>query len=251
MANTHVLVGNGPRRVIALHGWFGSARGWGPMVDVLDTDAFTYAFMDYRGYGASKSLAGDFSMAEIAADTLALADHLGWDRFSLLGHSMGGMAIQRVLLEAPGRVERMVAVTPVPASGVPFDDATWGMFSSAAATPAVRKGIIDFSTGQRLSSHWLDLMTAHSLGNATEEAFAAYLLAWAKTDFAASLAGNPVAMKVIVGEHDPSLTADVVRATYMATYPNAELEVMSNAGHYPMDETPVALATSIERFLAA
>jgi pimeloyl-ACP methyl ester carboxylesterase len=251
MANSHVLVGTGPRRVIALHGWFGSASGWGPMVESLDTDAFTYAFMDYRGYGASQSLTGEFSMAEIAGDTLALADPLVWDRFSLVGHSMGGMAIQRVLLAAPQRVERMVAITPVPSSGVPFDDATWGMFSSAATTAAVRKGILDYSTGQRLSGRWLDRMTAHSLANATEAAFAAYLVAWAKTDFASQLAANPIAIKVIVGEHDPSLTADVMRATYLATYPNAELEVMSNAGHYPMDETPVALATSMERFLAA
>jgi pimeloyl-ACP methyl ester carboxylesterase len=56
-------------------------------------------------------------------------------------------------------------------------------------------------------------------------------------------------VKVIVGEHDGALTPDVMKATYMAYYPNAELEVMGNAGHYPMDETPIALATSIEAFL--
>jgi pimeloyl-ACP methyl ester carboxylesterase len=251
MANSHVIVGKGPRRVIALHGWFGSARGWGPMVDVLDGDAFTWAFMDYRGYGESKALAGQFTIDEIAGDVIALADQLGWDRFSLVGHSMGGKAIQRVLAMAPGRVERLVAVTPVPANAVPFDDATWGMFSSAATQAAVRKGILDYSTGNRLSGHWLDRMTAHSLANSTEAAFAAYLVAWAKTDFAGLIQGNTTPVKVIVGEHDPSLTADVMRGTYLQSYPNAQLEVMANAGHYPMDETPVALATSIERFLGA
>ena len=56
-------------------------------------------------------------------------------------------------------------------------------------------------------------------------------------------------VKVIVGAHDQSLTADFMTATYLAWYPNAELEVMANAGHYPMSEAPVALVTSIEAFL--
>ena len=61
--------------------------------------------------------------------------------------------------------------------------------------------------------------------------------------------GRDVPIKVIIGQYDVSLNEDVMRATYLAWYKNAELEVMPNAGHYPMDETPIALATSIEAFL--
>jgi pimeloyl-ACP methyl ester carboxylesterase len=39
------------------------------------------------------------------------------------------------------------------------------------------------------------------------------------------------------------------RATGLQSYPNAELEIIPNAGHYPIEETPIALATSFERFL--
>jgi pimeloyl-ACP methyl ester carboxylesterase len=92
-------------------------------------------------------------------------------------------------------------------------------------------------------------MVDYSLAHSSRDAFAAYLPAWARTDFSAALAGLHVPVKVIVGEHDPALTTALMQATYLQTYPDAELESMANAGHYPMHETPVALATSIESFL--
>lgn len=249
MANTHHLIGTGPHKVIALHGWFGDGSAFAPMEPLLTGNEFTYAFMDYRGYGGMKDVAGAFTMDEIAADTLALADALGWCEFSLIGHSMGGMAIQRVLMRAPSRVKKLVAITPVPASGYPFDDAGWALFSGAAENAGNRYGIIDFTTGNRLSKNWLDQMVAKSFDCSTRAAFAAYLIAWAKTDFSAEVKGLPHPVQVIIGAHDGAITAEAMNATYLAWYPNAQMEVMANAGHYPMHETPVALATSIEKFL--
>lgn len=245
----HRSLGHGDHKVLVLHGWFGDETSFAPLQEALSLDEFTYVFMAYRGYGLSKQQRGDYTMAEIAADALALADELEWESFSLIGHSMGGMAVQRVLADAPRRVRKLVAITPVPASGVPFDPESWRLFEGAARSLDNRRAIIDFSTGGRLSKGWIDRIARYSAETATVEAFAAYLQSWARTDFSAAIKGNPVPVKVIVGAHDLALTADVMRATYLAWYPNAELEIMANAGHYPMNETPVALATSIEAFL--
>jgi len=249
MANSFLSVGNGPIKVLALHGWFGCARAWGGFVDALDPARFTYAFMDYRGYGESTHLQGDYTLAEIAQDALALADRLGWGRFHLLGHSMGGSAIQYVLAESESRVRSLVAVTPVPASGVPFDEATRQLFASAASSDAARRGIINHGTGARLSPAWVEKMARCSREHSREDAFAAYLRAWANTDFSQRIAGKTLPVKVIVGRNDPGLTPEVMQQTYMRWYPNAELEVIDNAGHYPMDETPVYLATTVEEFI--
>lgn len=243
------LRGHGHHHVLALHGWFSDRHAFAGLWPYLDVDRFSYAFVDYRGYGAAQTQSGDFTIAEIARDVLATADALGWQRFSLIGHSMGGMAIQKVLAEAPDRVEKLIGISPVPASGVPFDEESWALFHGAIEEPASRRAIIDLTTGNRITSTWLDAMVRFSFSCSTRDAFASYLTAWAQTDFHAEIEGNPAPVLVVVGEHDPALSADLMRGTWLTWYPNAKLEVFANAGHYTADETPLALITVVEGYL--
>ena len=249
MAPLPAVVGTGPRCVLALHGWFGSATGWGELPQLLDGDRYRVAWLDYRGYGARRGEQGSFSLAEIAADAIAAVDELGRSQFAVLGHSMGGSAMQRVLVDAGDRVTGLLGVSPVPSTGVPFDEQAWQLFSSAADDRAARAAIIDLTTGNRLSRTWVDRMVQHSLDASDVPAFAGYLEAWAHTDFSAEVQGNPVPVQVVAGEHDPALGAAVMEQTFLQQYPNASLEVLPNAGHYAMYETPVALLTCVERFL--
>jgi pimeloyl-ACP methyl ester carboxylesterase len=245
-----VILGSGEHHVLAVHGWFGSARGWGSLPEYLDGSAYTYAFMDLRGYGDRRQAGGQFTMAEAAADALALADELRWDRFSVIGHSMGGKVAHQVLLQAPQRVRRLVGVNPVPAAEVPMDEQTWGLFDGAADEPANRAAIIDFTTGGRLTKSFIDQVVRHSLENCTAQAFGAYLLSWAKSDFSSEASDDlSVPVKVIVGETDPAMSAAVMEQTWLSYFPGAELEILPSAGHYPMFEVPVVLATSVESFL--
>ena len=245
----HTIHGSGPDGVIVAHGWFGDYSTFLPMFPFLDTDAFTYAFMDYRGYGKSKDIEGAHTMAEISSDAIALADHLGWERFHVVGHSMGGMVVQRVALDAVGRVKSGVAVTPVPASGMQFEGEVWKLFSSAPDSDHARRAIVGFSTGDRLSAKWVDLIVKDSHETTTRDAYADYLVAFSTTDFAAEAAGLETPIKVLVGEFDPALNEDFMRETFLAWYPNAAVETIGNTGHYPMQETPVILATMMEAFM--
>ncbi|MEE1736581.1 alpha/beta hydrolase [Streptomyces sp. BE147] len=249
MSIPHRLIGSGDHKVLVLHDWFGTSAGWGPVLDCLDGDTFSYAFLDYRGYGDRKDVTGEYTLAEIADDVLALADELGWERFSLLGHSMGGKAMQYVLAQAPRRVRKLVGLAPVPAGPYPLDADGEALFYGAAQDRDRRRAIVDLVTGHRASRVWVDLMVDRSLELSTREAFGGYVQDWVTADLTQRIVGNPVPVKVIVGEHDLALTADVMRATWLSFYPNAELEEIANSGHYPMYETPVVLATAIETFL--
>lgn len=53
-----LVVGHGPVRVVALHGWFGSATGWGLLPELVDREAWSVAFLDARGYGSRKDVPG-------------------------------------------------------------------------------------------------------------------------------------------------------------------------------------------------
>ena len=206
--------------------------------------------MDLRGYGARKDVAGEFTVEEVAADALAVADDLGWDRFSVVGHSMGAKFAHRVLLEAPERVRALVGLNPVPAGATPFDEQGWALFSGAADNPGNRAAIIDFTTGNKLTKTFINGVVQHSLDHSTVEAFAAYLQAWARSDFSAQAkVDTATPVKLIVGVNDPAVSADVVEQAWRVFFPDAELTILPDAGHYPMFEAPVSLATSIEEFL--
>lgn len=252
MSIPELVVGEGPTKVIALNGWFGAAgAGWGDYPGLVDGATYSVAFLDYRGYGDRKDVAGPYTMEAISEDVLALADQLGWSSFALLGHSMGGVAVQRVYADAPGRVTALVAVSPVHATPFPWDDDSWALFDGAAQEDGNRFGIIDFTTGNRNTPTWVNQMVAKSTENSTREAFGAYLPAWGKADFASEVPGDDqVPVTVIVGEHDPALSEEFVRGTWLKTYPDATVEVVANAGHYPMFEAPVNFTTLVEKALS-
>ncbi|WP_431823601.1 alpha/beta fold hydrolase [Burkholderia sp. F1] len=250
MSNTFHRVGNGPHAVLVLHGWFGDARSFEPIEAWLSRDKFYYVFLNYRGYGNRRETRGAYTIDEIAADALAIADALGFRTFSLVGHSMGGMAIEKIAACAPERVRSLVPVAPVPCGGIAFDAARRALFEGAAEHPDSRRAIIDRSTGGRLPSSWVAWKAAYSAEHSSTEAFAAYFHAWADTDFSDEIDGrHPV--KVLVGEHDPTFDAALMARTYLRRYPLATVDVLANAGHYPMNETPLALVAAIESFLLA
>jgi pimeloyl-ACP methyl ester carboxylesterase len=247
---SHESIGQGPNKVLVLHGWFGDHGIWKPTCELLDTERFTYAFVDYRGYGASRALPGPYTMAQVSADARELASSLGWQRYSVIGHSMGGMAAQRLAIDAPKQVRAVVGVTPVPASGVPLPPETMAVFESAARDDKGAAMVVDGSLGQRLTPALTRLILRLKRETVAPEVFAQYLVAFTRTDFSAEASKLKCPISVLIGEHDGGVSEAFVRETFPRLYPHAVLQVLPNAGHYPMVETPAHLVTVIERFLS-
>jgi 3-oxoadipate enol-lactonase len=242
------LHGNGPEGVLVMHDWHADHTNYDPVLPYLDGSTFTYAFVDLRGYGASKDVAGEYTVAEIARDCLAVADELGWPRFHLLGHSMTGMATQRIAADAPARIKSAIAVCPVSAAGNPIDDATFGFFLSTTDDDDRFRALLRYMSGG-LSEQWEEAKLRQSRRTVSPKCRAGYLTMFARTNFVDDVRGLQTPFLVVIGDHDRGLDRDAMSKTFLAWHPNAELAEVPNCGHYPMQECPPYFAALIERFL--
>ncbi|WP_367347362.1 alpha/beta fold hydrolase [Stenotrophomonas bentonitica] len=97
-------------RVLALHGWLDNAASFVPLAEALPD--LQLVAIDLPGHGHSAHLphGTQYNTPGAICHVLDVADALGWDRFTLLGHSMGAGIASLTAAAAPERVERLVAI---------------------------------------------------------------------------------------------------------------------------------------------
>ena len=250
MTISYIQHGSGPERVLVMHDWAGDRTTYDPTMPYLDGSAFTYAFVDLRGYGKSRDTAGEYTVTEVAKDCLEVADELGWQNFHVMGHSMTGMATQRIALDAPSRVKSAIAVCAVSAAGMPMDDETWGFFSSTTENDDAFHQLMTDVTGGALTDRWADEKTRRNREATAPECRMGYLTMFSKTNFADEVQGLETPYLVVVGENDfEGLNEAAMKQSFLSMHPNAELVTIPNCGHYPMQECPPFFAAVIENFL--
>lgn len=244
------IYGTGPQHVIILHDWMGDSENWLPLLPYSSLDTYTYAFMDVRGYGKSKDIKGAYNSTEIAEDILQLADHLEWPQFHLIGHSMTGMAVQKAaILDHSNRILSVIAVTPVPAKGFPLDQENKQFFLSIINNRKVAEMGYNAMTGMRLTENWQKSRAQRFLEKVDPVACKGYLEMWSNENFASETTGIEIPFLVIAGKHDhPGFQMEAQKKNFKG-FKNITFIENLNAGHYPMEETPIFLATTIEQFL--
>lgn len=97
-------------RVLALHGWLDNAASFVPLHPHLPGIELVAADLPGHGASAHLPLAAGYTVVNFARAMFALADALGWQRFSLLGHSLGAAVASVMAAAAPQRIERLVAI---------------------------------------------------------------------------------------------------------------------------------------------
>jgi 3-oxoadipate enol-lactonase/4-carboxymuconolactone decarboxylase len=106
---------------------------WDPQMPAL-LRRFRVLRLELRGHGASDAPAGDYTIAQLGRDVLAVADAAGVARFAYGGLSLGGMIGQWLGANAGDRIERMVLANTSPRMADP------GLFEIRRAT-VLEKGM--------------------------------------------------------------------------------------------------------------
>lgn len=100
-------------RVLMVMGFGMRGDVWKPQIEGLGLD-HELAWFDNRGIGESDPATRRFRMRDLAGDALSVADALGWDRFHVVGVSLGGMIAQEVALAAPERLFSLTLIATHP-----------------------------------------------------------------------------------------------------------------------------------------
>jgi pimeloyl-ACP methyl ester carboxylesterase len=124
--DVHIAGNSSHPPVILLHGFPESHRTWRHIVPDLARDHFVLA-PDQRGYAKSSKPedVAEYAPENIVADLLALADHFGLTRFTLVGHDWGGAVAWMAALRHPDRIARLVIINaphPLVFQRTLFDD---------------------------------------------------------------------------------------------------------------------------------
>ena len=107
--------------VMFLHGNLSAATFWEESMLALPT-RFRAVAPDQRGYGLSDPsvlIDATRGFSDWAEDAIALADYFGWQRFHLIGHSLGGCVGWSLLGNCSDRLLSVTLVAPGPPSGFP------------------------------------------------------------------------------------------------------------------------------------
>jgi len=101
------------RPVIALHGWLDNAASFSRLAPLLN--GVRILALDLPGHGLSdhRPPGAGYNIWDYAHDILQTAEQFGWQRFSLLGHSLGGIVSVLLAGAMPERIERLALIDGV------------------------------------------------------------------------------------------------------------------------------------------
>jgi esterase len=250
-------MGQGPRAVVLLHGFLGSARNVASLARGLaERDpSLSVLALDLTGHGASPPLPSRADTSALAADVLATARALDVPTpVRLVGHSLGGRVALRAGLLEPTAVGHITLLDISPSPLKPGGE-TAAVVNALMRAPDVARSRDEFRVFFRAAgladevTEWLLLNLAREgdlvRWRVDRDALAALHRRIADEDLWPAVEGpRPYSLHCVRGGLSPYVDEGTARRLIAAGCP---VDTIAGAGHFLHVEQPIA---TLERVLA-
>lgn len=240
--------------LLLLHGIMSHKGVWARTMDVLK-DRFHCIAIDQLGFGESdKPEDKDYSIAKQAERALQVADHFGFKRFTLMGHSMGGqVAAYLAAKTAPQRVQKLISIAGV----VTGELSAWAQnftrqtVAIGAKIPNLYTASLSLSKRSRAFSYFVFRPWFHDIHGVPYDLWAldrqmafnreiAFTTpkAWDSlnaTDLTPALKDILAPTLVLFGNQDGTVPVKQAHL-FKKEFPTADLVLLDQCGHFPMYE---------------
>jgi non-heme chloroperoxidase len=237
--------------IIFLHGYTDSWVSFRRILPLLSPSYHAFA-LSVRGHGDSDKPECCYTLNDCAADVDAFMDALGIEEATLVGASGGSFVAQRVALDYPHRVSRLVLISS--AATLLDNEAVMGLGEEMLAledpiSPEFVREWQEVNVYQRVPQEFFDKMISESLkvpARVWRDYWRGVVLA---PDHASRLREIEAPTLIMWGEQDAVFSRQDPERL-VAEIPGATLKVYSETGHAVHWERPEQVVRDLEEFMS-
>jgi len=249
--------GDGPERVVFIHGFQASAKIWRMVQEALPGDRYASIAINNRGAGGSEAPPDetDFGVQPFAADAFELVGQLGWRDFTLVGHSMGGATVAQFAVDHPSLLKGLILLDPSDPDGRSLPPGV-SMESLLDARMAARReqqarggagdGIDASGAG---ANGELMRELAEDMRNAPERRLRGSMRSMLELRIGERVKALPMPVLLAGGDADALIPLASMLATWAKLPSGSGLHIWHGIGHSPNLDCPDELAALIRRFV--
>lgn len=242
------------RPLFFLHGLFGSVNNWAFAAASAARAGFRCIRVDLPNHGRSPR-APRMDYPSMAGDLLELADRMGMEEFSVVGHSMGGKAAMEAALASPGRIASLVVVDIGPGAYGPLYADTLRALRALDLGAVSSRADADRSLAAAIPDPALRSFLLTNLARGSEGAYrwrlgieeieADYGSIWAGLRGGRSFAGPSLFVR---GANSRYIDEAQLRAI-RSLFPAYRLTTIGDAGHWVPSDAPESFSDALLAFL--
>ena len=232
--NHYVLEGPEQAPVVVFSSSLGTTHEmWDAQAAALN-DEFRVLRYDHRGHGRSPAPPGPYTVDGLAGDVLELLDHLGIERATFVGLSLGGAVGMTLALRAPERLERLALVCTARQFGPPETWAERAATVRAEGVEAVADAALERWLTPEAPAAMRERLRA-MLVSTPADGYASCAEAIGGHDLRGRLGGIRMPVLAVAGDGDPASPPEELRAI-AGEIPGARLHVIERARHIAVVE---------------